>query len=220
VKIHEMEMVKGADPRWTAVVADKKGNKSYELTIRGDKGIVGSIFKESDFEIEIDPESSEDSGRARLQQLYDKYSVTAKDPFVDPGQDFFKKPIEKFEKANSVIVSLRRTRGKGTFFAIFLPLLPIPTGVNLFLVLPPVSTCQGTVFPISGDQDLFLTINSPLLPVVASSRLGGTAIDSVGFTAPNIAPPGFPRFPLFFFVPFFRINGFRKGVTNFLMVGN
>jgi hypothetical protein len=220
MRIRDMETVKGADPRWTASVTDKKGATNYELSIRGPKSLVGRIFKDSDFEIEIDPEVvSEEDGRTRLNELYDKYSVTAKDPFADPAQDLFKKSSDNFDKANSVVVSLRRTRGKGTFYFLFLPTLPIPTGVNLIFLLPPVSTCQAWVFPITGDQDLFLTLNS-LLPPSVSSTLGGTSIDSVSFSAPRVTVPIFGSAPLFLFVPFFRVKGFIGGVTNFLMVGN
>jgi hypothetical protein len=210
MKIEQMEKSKERGPKWTAVLTDTRGSDSYELAIRGPKALVGRVFEKSNFEIEIDPDASAETAQTRLAQLFAKYSVTAKDPFVDPGHNPFKKPTARIDEAKSVIVSVRRTRGKGTLWALFFPLLWVPAGANLFFILPPVSFCHAAVFPVVGDPDLFLTLNSPLPPTVAMSKMSLTAIDSVTFGVPGL--PGV-------FVPFFRVNGFTTGVTGFFMFG-
>jgi hypothetical protein len=207
MKLDQMKPSKGRVPKWTATLTDSKGGDSYELSIRGPKPLVEQMFKQSEFEIEIDPGASAETAQKRVLQLSAKYSDTAKDPFVDPGENLFKKLPGRINERQSVIVSVRRTRGKGTFWAFFFPLLVVPTGANLFFILPPVSFCHAAVFPLAGDPDLFLTLNSPLPPVIASSRLGGTSIDSVVFGS------------LGSFVPFFRVLGFTGGVTGFFMGG-
>ena len=68
-------------------------------------------------------------------------------------------------------------------------------------------SCVGFVIPVVGDQDLYLTLNSPFSPVVSSSTLAGLAMDSVGHTISfgNWAP----------FVPVYRMHGYASGLGNF-----
>jgi hypothetical protein len=205
--ISQLTQTKGPDTRWITGLADTTGNATYELAIRGPKDMVMRVFERSDFEFEIDPNAFGEAAQRRLKQLFDKYSVNAKDPFVDPGQNAFKKPASAIDERKSIVVSVRRTEGRGTFWALFFPLLALPRGFNLFFILPPVSFCQAWVLPVLGDADLFLTLNGPMPPIVASSTLAGTAIDTVSFGLTGV------------FVPFFRVTGFTTAVTGFLMAG-
>ena len=170
------------------------------------------MFQKSDAEIEIDPHASDEIAQKRIAELRDNYSRSAKAPLVDDGKGAFKKPQIKIDEKTSIVVSLRRTRGEGTFWAFFVPFLLIPRGINLFFVLPPVFSCTGSVFPLTGDTDLFLTINGLFTPTVAMSIRAGSAIDSVAF-GPLPVRPSLP------FVPFFRVNGFTTTLTGFFMAG-
>jgi hypothetical protein len=212
VKLAQMKRTTGRDPSWAMRVADKTGREDYELTIRGPNALVSKVFEKSDPEIEIDPHGSDDTARKRIIELRDKYSRSAKAPHVDDGKGAFKKPRLKIDEKTSVVVSLRRIRGEGTFWAFFIPFLFIPRGANLLFALPPVFSCVGSVFPLAGDPDLFLTLNGVFTPTVAMSIRAGTAIDSVAFgPMPVRFPPAF--------VPFFRVSGFTTTLTGFLMAG-
>jgi hypothetical protein len=200
---------KGSGP-WTARLADASGAGDYEMAIRGPAALVPRVFGKSDFEIKIDAALSGEAAQKRLSELHGKYSSTAKDPYADDGENPFKKPSAKVSEKTAVVVSFRRTRGEGTFWSVFVPLF-VPRGVSLFFILPPVVTCAGAVFPLSGDPDLFLTLNGAFTPTVSASIRAGTAVDRVSFTS---APPLF--FP---FVPFFRVSGFAAGFTGFFMAG-
>jgi len=210
MKLPELKRTAKGDQKWTTALADVKGRQDYEMAIRGSATLVSRVFEKSDFEIQIDTDLSRDAAPKRALELWDKYASTAKDRYVDDGEKPFKKPSEKISEKTSVVVSFRRTRGEGTFWSIFLPLF-IPTGANLIFILPPVTNCISAVFPLSGDPDLFLTLNGVRTPTVAMSIRAGLATDVVSFVSP---PPFF--FP---FVPFFRVSGFAASFTGFFMSG-
>jgi hypothetical protein len=80
---------------------------------------------------------------------------------------------------------------------------------NIFFVLPPVLAASAVVVPATGDADLFLSLNVPF-PSLLSSRNGGLRPDAVSFSL----------LPLpFLFVPFFRVFGFLRSVTQFTAIG-
>jgi hypothetical protein len=113
---------------------------------------------------------------------------------------------------NSIVVSLRRTEGEGTWWWFWLPALALPAGANMFFTLPPICNASGVVVPLRGDPDIFLSANGPFTPVLAASTLGTGAIDRVAF-GPPICPPWAE------FVPWFRVNAFSACVTGFGMSG-
>lgn len=208
MKFSEMKIAKGPDPKWTALIADKNGNKDFELAIRGPETLVAQVFEKANFDFEIDPDASRESAAGRLKELHQKWAATAKEPFADPGHGFFKKPVASFDDSNSVVASLRRLQGKGTLFAISIFEIFLPAKTDFFWISPPAEfSCVGLVAPMAGDQDLYLTLNSPLPPIVSSSVRGGLAIDTVshGISFGNWAP----------FVPVFRVHGFATGLGNF-----
>ena len=211
VKFSELKPTSKGGRTWTTALKDTLERDDYEMAIRGPAPLVSRAFAKSDFEIQIDTALSGEAAQKRIAESLAKYTATVKDRYVDVGETALKKPAEKISERRSVVVSFRRTRGEGTFWAIYLPILFVPAGVNFFFALPPVRTCVASVFPISGDPDLFLTLNGVFTPTVAASILGGTAVDTVSFTSG--APFFFP------FVPFFRLNGFATGLTGFFMAG-
>lgn len=195
---------------WTATLSDLQGRADYEMAIRGPAALVKQALAKSEFDVLIDPMLSGEAAQRRVMDLHRKYAGAAKERYLGEGEYAFKKPAAKCSERKSLVISFRRTRGEGTFWS-FAAALVVPLGANIFFALPPVASCAASVFPVSGDQDLFLTLNGAFTPVVAMSLRGGTAVDTVAFTA---APPFF--FP---FVPFFRVNGFRAGLTTFFMAG-
>lgn len=212
MKLARMKPTKEGGQRLTIAIADREGREDYELAVRGPKALISRVFEKADAEIEIDPNASTEIAQKRFGELRNKYSASAKPSLADDGKDPFKKPQLKIDEKASVVISLYRTRGAGTFWAFYIPLLFVPRGANLFFILPPVFTSFGAVYPLSGDPDLFLTLNGALTPTVAMSIRGGTAVDSVAFGPTSALLPS----P---FVPFFRVNGFASGLTGFFMAG-
>jgi hypothetical protein len=207
MKLESMVRGKGKRTKWTATLEDVRGEASYELAIRGPGRLVERMFAKSDITHEIDPGMSLEAAQERLRAIPGEVARDAKTRFGDAGEDPFKKEPKKLDPAQTVIVSARRTRGSGTFWFFTFPFLAIPVGVSLLFALPPVMACNGTTVPIAGDSDLYLTLGGPGPPVVAKSIFGGTAVDSVSFSAP------------FYFVPFFRVVGYTTTLTNFSMSG-
>lgn len=198
--------------RYHATLTDDLGKEDYELSIHGTAKLVEQAFEKCEMETVIRPRATASDGDAYNREAWKKHYALAKAPQDAVDVTILDKKLTAPTKRNSAVISLRRVRGEGTFWAMFFPNLFVPAGANLFFILPPVCTCSGALFPASGDPDLFLTLNSPLPPVVAASAKGGTAIDSVSFGSPVC-------FPWSEFSPFFRVNGFRTGVTSFAMSG-
>jgi hypothetical protein len=213
MKLDQMTFSKGRVPKWTATLTDIKGDDAYELNIRGAKPLVERVFKKSEFEFEIDPDVSAETAPKEALQVPAKYLDMAKDPFADPGENAFKKPPGRINERQSVIVSVRRTRGRGTRYVLLFPQLFVPAGVSLFFVLPWVQLGSAVVFPLFGDADLFLHRNSPTGLVQASSTLGGLSIDSVDFNFFNPFGVGGG------ITPFFRVFGVRATVATFWATG-
>ena len=211
MKLADLKRVTGDSQKRTIALTDTKGREDYELAIRGPAALVARVFEKSDFQIEIDPAATVKTAQTRLRALTEKYSSPAKTPFPDPGENAFKRPSTTFNQKNAIVVSLRRIRGQGTFWAFGVPPIALPRGINLLFILPPVSFCVGVVRPFIGDADLFLTLNGTFTPTVAMSILGGTAVDVVSFGLTAGAPS--------LFVPFFRVNAFTTCLTDFFMAG-
>lgn len=212
MRLQDMKRSGDETARFTSIVADERGANDYELTISGTPALVEQVFEKSDFEITISPDLDEETAGRRTKDLWAKYAASVTD--IAPAEDLdslAKVTPRDAARKNSIVVSLRRIRGEGTYFAIWLPLLFIPRGVSLFLVAPPALVCQGSVFPapfVGGDPDLFLTLNGITTPVVSASRRAGPAIDTVSFAVPlaiGMRPV----------VPFYRIFGFATSLTGF-----
>ena len=112
MKFSEMKIAKGPDPKWTALIADKNGNKDFELAIRGPETLVAQVFEKANFDFEIDPDTSRESAAGRLKELHQKWAATAKEPFADPGHGFFKKPVRKLRRFKFSRRVAEKTTGK------------------------------------------------------------------------------------------------------------
>jgi hypothetical protein len=199
--------------RYVGRFADSTGDDHYELGISGSARLIQKVFAESDFEHWIEPKATAKSWPARSRKFWTTYA----------GKDRGPRELETIaalEKAvpatptpkNSIVVSLRRTEGEGTWWAAWWPLLALPAGANVFFLLPPICNCSGFVVPITGDPDLFLTPNGPATPTIAFSMLGPGAVDSVSF-GPAVC------WPWTEFMPWFRINAFTSCTCGFGMSG-
>lgn len=193
---------RGAKTRYIATLTDDSGASGYELVIAGPGELVKKIFNKSDFEATISPKATRKDAEAAFEATWKKYGK----PFADLTRvqnisGLIKKEPGKITPDNSVLVSVSRTRGEGTFWGFWLPVLFVPQGENLLFALPPVCVCFGQLDPSSGDPDLFLTLNGVSTPTVRASVGGGLARDSVSFG-------NFLCAPWEQFVPFFRIYGY------------
>jgi hypothetical protein len=213
MRLKELKRSRTGDTPYIGTLTDVTGDSHYALAISGPDDLVKKIFTRSDFEWRIDPKPSDKDVNARFQEKWGMHTDTvaaAGDPetIASLGKGLPKAATAR----NSVVVSLRRTQGQGTWWWMWFSALIIPRGANVFFVLPPICNAFGLVVPLSGDPDLFLTRNGPFTPAVSSSMRGGTAIDRVAF-GPTIC------WPWEEYVPWFRINGFRSSVTGFGMGG-
>jgi len=199
--------------RYVAALADDLGKSDYEVSIHGPAKLAQQAFEKCDFEISIRPKATAADVEAQSRETWRRHFATAIVPQDAPGLEVLsKQKIAPATTRNSLVVSVRRLRGEGTAWAGLFPNLFVPAGTNLFFVLPSVCNCSGTLFPSSGDSDLFLSLNGPTTPIVAASVKAGTSIDSIFFGSAIC-------WPWAEFWPFFRVNGFRTGVSTFWMTG-
>jgi hypothetical protein len=194
-------------------LTDSVGATHYELAISGSPKLIQQAFAESELEYIVDPKATESNWVPRFQNMWmDKTGKRPRSEQPETIKALSKRMPPAASAKNSIVVSLRRTQGQGTWWAFWWPALSLPAGASLFFVLPPICNCSGVVVPISGDPDLFLSANGPFNPIIAASTLGVGAIDSVAF-GPAIC------WPWQEFVPWFRVRGFTKCVTAFGMTG-
>ena len=213
MRLKEMKRTGQAISRYVATLADDSGATDYDLTISGRRTLIEKAFAKTDFEVMISSKATGKDAEAKSLELWQKYVKTAVEPA--PPEDLLslrKGKIREISEERSVVVTLRRTRGQGTWWGLWFPTLFVPAGSNIFFTLSPVCNCFGALFPVSGDPDLFLSLNCATTPIVRASIRAGLAIDSVSF-GPAIC------WPWNEFVPFFRVNGFLTSVTGFAFSG-
>lgn len=199
---------KGKHVTMVATVADTTGASDYEMRIAGPPSAIKRAFGKTDFSIEIDPHRKTISAKKALEE----HSHQQKKTFEDLARlettrelDLFTKPtVEDPDPEESLFISLQRTRGEGTFWAVSFPFF-LFGGWDIFVYPPPALSLIATVIPTAGDQDLYLSIIAG--PVVTSSTHAGTTPDTI------LYPPGPPP-PGFFSV---RINGYSTGFGGFTM---
>jgi hypothetical protein len=191
---------RGTWGRSVAQVRDVAGEETHQLVLEGRDDLVREVLGESDFTLEIDPGATREQWEERLAERFGAQRETRSElDEVERLAGLFKEPPGRPSPRDTLVLSVERLRPGGTTYTLVIPLF-VPTGVTLFLPLPPVCVCAAAVFPASGDPDLRLAVNGLGPPFVATSILGGTAVDRVAFAAPCI--------PFFGFVPFLRVTGF------------
>jgi hypothetical protein len=202
---------RGSWGRSVASVADVTGERTHQLVLEGRDDLVRAVLGESDLELEIDPGASREQWEERLAERLRAQRETRTDlDEVERLAGLFKEPPGRANPRDSLVLSLERLGPGGTGYSLVIPLF-VPTGVTLFFALPPVCVCAAAVVPASGDPDLLLAVNGLGPPFVATSLLGGTAIDRVAFAGPCI--------PFFGFIPFLRVVGFAASACVLLWGG-
>ena len=209
------KITKGRASRLTATIADVTGAKDYELAIAGPAAAIEKVLSKSDFSVTIDPGRTVDQTakdvEGEAKQRVEEFSRAAMFDDLTLLPIFKKAPIPP-AKDKTLFVSLRRTRGKGTFWNFGFTYL-LPTGWNLIVLPPALCGLTASVTPVTGDQDLFLSrfLGSPIM----SSVRGGTRVDTVFFDNPPLTPCDI--FHWNFLV--IRILGFTTGRGAFRMRG-
>ena len=203
----------GRGIRYVGSLTDSAGDTRYELGISGPAALIEKVFAESEFEHWIEPKATEKDSPSRSRKFWNTHAGTSAGVTSLETIESLDKTVPAAPTAkNSVVVSLRRTEGEGTWWGAWWPLLALPVGANLFFVLPPVCNCFGFVAPVTGDPDLFLTANGPSTPTIAFSMLGAGSIDRVAFGPPIC-------WPWTQFMPWFRVNAFTTCAFGFGMSG-
>jgi hypothetical protein len=157
------------------------GDSRYELAISGPTALVKRVFAKADIEVRIDPAGTQKTFDKELKGLLrDEKPPT--NLSIDEMEAGFAKKAPEPTLARSVLMSLRRIEGDGTFFFLAIGGFVMPARVSIFLTLPPSIVCQAIVRPTTGDQDVRLWLAwPPGFGPVSSSTRGGTATDMVTF---------------------------------------
>ena len=201
----------GLETRYTLEVGDVA--RDHELVITGSPELISEVFRDADLDVTIDPQRGEGWDRQLEAARDEELRLLADFAAFSAGTSTMKTRPEESTPANTVIVSLRRTRGHGTHYGPFvLSNLAVPTGFSLFFGLPPVCSCFGRLQPASGDQDLYLYRAWWWWNVgLASSAHGGTTPDAVSYTIPPLGGVCDWRN---LFVPVFQVYGYQGGLCH------
>jgi hypothetical protein len=209
---------RGERVRYVAPIRDTSGAEDYELILVGPEALFEQGFMEADLEAVVDTavpfEQSEEALREIKELELKTYSELAA---LERPDKLFKEPPPDPSVENSVFASLRRLHGEGTLWSFTVRGLgPLPQGVNLFFLYPPVCSCSATVVPASGDQDLFLSrqfiFGASVLRAVSLN--GGTLVDFVADSNPPLTPCNL----LTHFIDLLRINWFSQGTAATLTI--
>jgi hypothetical protein len=213
MRLKDLKRPRTSGHPYIGTLTDAAGDTHYELAISGPSKLIQKAFGDSEFDWQIDPKATEHDWVPRYQEMWAQHielDGTSKVP--ETVAALAKKAPVAATPVNSIVVSVRRAQGEGTWWGFWWPALALPRGANLFFVLPPICNCAGAVIPVAGDPDLFLSANGPRNPIIAASTLTAGFIDRVAFGPPIC-------WPWQEFVPWFRINAFTTCVTGFSMTG-
>jgi hypothetical protein len=195
-------------PRLVTQVRDVSGDETFELTIAGPEALVEQVLADATIELTIDSAQTEKDLKKRFHELRAEqrkqlWSMAG----LEKVDDLFKPEPTSPQPDTSVLVAVRPVSGEGTPFALAAGGFTVPATVSVFFFGSWVLFANGSVLPLTGDQDLNLRLFTTTGPVVSSSRAGGTALDFVWFTLPS------PFGPLPF-SPVFEVLGFTTGVCS------
>lgn len=177
-------------PRFVMRVEDAAGQDGYELIVTGPPDLVNIALGEADFDVSIDSSATQERAVDEVRAIENDNERAAWElAALTSDADIFKEAPEPLDTQRSVLTSLRRTRGSGTYYqATYANLGPLPSGVNLLAFVPPSLVVGGVVAPRSGDQDLYFYLGSNLQPVRSSTR-PGALVDALSLvTATSIYP--------------------------------
>lgn len=213
MRLKDMKRSRSDNSPYLGTLTDVTGATHYEIAISGATKLIQNTFGEVEFQYQIDPHATDADWIARYQKMWARQvGDAAASETHETTAALTKKGPPPSTAQNSIVVSVRRTQGKGTWWAFAFPPFPMAVRTNVFFTLPPICNCSGIVAPLSGDADLFLSANGPRNPVIAASTRGVGQIDLVSF-GPAVC------WPWQEFVPWFRVNAFTTCVTSFAMSG-
>jgi hypothetical protein len=202
------EQGKGSE-RWLATtVKDSSGQSTHRLELLGHAAMLRRAFGESNFSVTLNHSRQQRDWEEAVSRVFEGQVPNMGD--TRNIADFMKPQTPKASRQKSAFVVLRPTVPSKTFYILSVAFV-IPTGWNFFFVLAPCCSVFAVVMPVTGDQDLFLSLNGAFTPVVAASTLGGLAWDRVSFSG--------ACWPWTQFVPFFRVRGFIGGACSFTWGG-
>ena len=199
-------------PRYVMEVEDAAGASAYELIVTGPPEVIEASMENAEFEVAIDSSATRERAEEELRSIEAENEQAAWElAGLTDTEDLFKEAPERLDTRRSVLTSLRRTRGSGTYYqATYLNIGPWATGVNLIAFMPPSLAVSALVAPRTGDQDLYHYLGSHLQPVRASVR-PGTLVDALSLvTATSLYPYMFWRVRWFTggICGLFRYNGY------------
>jgi hypothetical protein len=195
--------------RWlAATIKDADGTATHALELIGQSVAIRRAFRESEFDVVVDHSDRQEDWEEAARRTLEGRTQT-----IHPARtvrDFIKPRTPVASAQRSAFVVLRPLQASKSFYVLTAKFF-VPTGFSVFFVLPWTCACFGVVMPVTGDEDLFLSLNGPFTPIVAASTLGGLSWDRVGFVG--------PCWPWTQFIPFFRVFGFIGGVCVFTWSG-
>lgn len=213
MRVSDLERQRSGAVRYLGALSDSAGDAFYELGISGPARLVEKAFAHSDFEYAIEPKATQKDWPARTRKFWNRYAGESRGPREhETVAALTRKPPAAANSKNSIVVSVRRTEGEGTWWGFWWPLVGLSAGSSIFFLLPPVCNCSAFTLPASGNPDLFLTANGPATPLLAASTAGPGAFDSVAF-GPALC------WPWTEFVPWFRVGAVTSTVFSFGMSG-
>jgi hypothetical protein len=192
----------GDFPRYVARVADAGGAEEFELRVAGPAKLVERMLADADLDLRIDSAQDDSWVKQEFDSAHEEHrrSLWELAGFDDIDQLLAPSPPPP-ERESSVLASARPVSGDGTPFFFRFSGFFVPAGASFIFLGSWVLSTFGSLRPASGNQDLFLHLFSATSPVFSRSTFGGTAVDMVFLT-----------FPLFPYVPVFRVFGSTAGV--------
>lgn len=213
MRLSDLEYSRTGRVRYTGTLTDSAGDAHYELGISGPPALIKKVLTESQLDYSIEPKATEKDWGARSSEFWERHAGAAAGVRELETVDALSvRPPAPPTTKNSIVVSIRRTEGKGTWWGFWWPLLSLPAGSSAFFVLPPICNCFGMSVPVSGNPNLFLSANGPFTPIIAASTNGPGAVDAVA-VGPAIC------WPWTEFVPWFRVFAATACVYGFGMSG-
>lgn len=202
------EQGKGRSRSLAATIKDSSGKATHSLELIGPAATIKRAFRESDFDVAIDHSQRQEDWEGAAGRFFEGRTPNMGD--LHSVADLMKPAAPKATSQRSAYVVLRPTGGTKSFWIASVAFF-VPTGFSFFFVLPWSCSVFGVVMPVTGDEDLFLSLNGPFTPIVAASALGGLAWDRVSFSG--------ACWPWTQFIPFFRVFGFTGGACRFTWGG-
>jgi hypothetical protein len=165
MRLKGMKRSRADNSPYVGTLTDVTGATHYEIAISGATKLIQKTFGDVEFEYQIDPNATDADWVTRYQKMWTKpVGDAVASETHETAAALTKKGAAPATAQNSIVVSVRRTQGKGTWWAFAFPPFPMAVRTNVFFALPPICNFSGIVAPISGDADLFLSANGSRNP--------------------------------------------------------